>query len=106
MVKLWDYASLTADDRSRLMRRAEQDISELLPLAQEVIADIKLNGDAAVVKYARRFDAPEFHVGLLRVTPDQFARAREQVPANVISAMELAYSNIRTCHEHQMPEPM
>jgi histidinol dehydrogenase len=106
MVKLWDYASLTEDERGRLMRRAEQDITELLPLAQEVITDIKLNGDAAVVKYARRFDAPEFHAGLLRVTPEQFAAAREQVPANVVAAIELAHSNIRTFHEHQMPEPM
>lgn len=106
MVKFWDYSSLTEDDRARLMRRAEQDISDLLPLAQEVISDIRLNGDAAVVKYARRFDAPEFHAGLLRVTPEQFRKARKQVPENVIAAIELAHSNIRTFHEHQMPEPM
>lgn len=106
MVKLWDYVLLNDDDRNRLMRRAEQDITDLLPLAQEVISDIKLNGDAAVVKYARRFDAPDFHAGLLRVAPEQFAKARLQVPANVIAAIELAYDNIRTFHEHQMPEPM
>jgi histidinol dehydrogenase len=88
------------------MRRAEQDISDLLPFAQEVISDIRSNGDAAVVKYARRFDAPEFHAGLLRVTPEQFSRARKQVPDNVVAAIELAHSNIRTFHEHQMPEPM
>lgn len=106
MVKLWNYSSLSEDDRARLMRRAEQDISDLLPLAQEVIADIKSNGDAAVVKYTQRFDAPEFHAGLLRVTPEQFAKAREMVPPHVIAAIELAHSNIRTFHEHQMPEPM
>lgn len=106
MVKLWDYATLSADDRNKLMRRAEQDITDLLPLAQEVISDVKSNGDAAVVKYARRFDAPEFHAGLLRVSAEQFAAAREQVPADVVAAIEMAHSNIRTFHEHQMPEPM
>jgi histidinol dehydrogenase len=58
------------------------------------------------VKYARRFDASEFHAGMLRVSAEQFTKARAQVPPEVVKAIELAHSNIRTFHEHQMPEPM
>lgn len=105
-VKLWDNATMSSADRSTLLRRAEQDISSLLPLAEEVIADVKANGDEAVVKYARKFDAPEFHAGLLRVSKEQFDRARQQVPQEVVAAIQLAHDNIRAFHEHQMPEPM
>jgi histidinol dehydrogenase len=106
MIKLWEYAALTPDERARLMRRSEQDISELLPLAQEVVQNVRTRGDEAVVEYARKFDAKDFSAGLLRVTPEQFAEARAQVPADVIDAIRLAHENIRTFHEEQMPEPM
>lgn len=106
MINFWEYASLAQSELTKIMRRAEQDISELLPLAQTVISDVKVNGDSAVVKYARQFDAPNFTATQLRVTPEQFALARSQVPPDVIEAIKLAYHNIRTFHEHQMPEPM
>lgn len=107
MVKLWEAASLTPNERGKLMRRAEQDISELLPLAQEVITAVRSEGDEAVIRYTRKFDgAPEFTAKRLRVTPEQFAHAREQVPVAVIDAIKLAHENIKAFHEHQMPEPM
>lgn len=106
MIKLWEYAALTSDDLARLMRRSEQDISDLLPLAQEVVQNVRTRGDEAVVEYARKFDAKDFSAGLLRVTPEQFAEARAHVPADVIDAIRLAHENIRAFHEEQMPEPM
>ncbi len=106
MVKLWEYASLTAEERARLMRRAEQDISDLLPLAQEVISNVRQRGDEAVVEYARKFDAKEFSAEMLRVKPEQFTAAWERVPADVIEAIKLAYENIKIFHEEQMPEAM
>lgn len=106
MVKIWEYGALTEAEYAKIMRRAEQDINNLLPLAQEVINDVRANGDASVVKYARKFDAAEFTREQLRVTPQQFAEARRQVPPDVIKAIELAHKNIRAFHEHQMPDQM
>ncbi|MBK9122731.1 MAG: histidinol dehydrogenase [Chloroflexi bacterium] len=106
MIKLWKLSSMTPAERTLVMRRSEQDIAELLPLAQEVITAIRERGDAAVVEYARKFDAPEFSAADLRVTTDQFKAARDSVPADVIAAIELAHDNIREFHRHQMPEPM
>jgi histidinol dehydrogenase len=106
MVKLLEYAKLDPQDKARLMRRAEQDISELLPLAQEVAKNVRERGDAAVVEYARKFDAKDFSTELLRVTPQQFAEAKKHVPADVVDAIRLAHENIRKFHEEQMPEPM
>jgi len=106
MIQFWEYRNLTPDQRSRLMRRAETDIRSLLPLAQDVIDDVRQRGDAAVVDYARRFDAPEFHQSALRASPQDFAAAREALSAEVIAAIEEAYANIRRFHEEQMPEPL
>lgn len=106
MVKFLEYAHLTSQDKARLMRRAEQDISELLPLAQEVANHVRERGDEAVVEYTRKFDAKDFSVDLLRVTPQQFAEAKKHVPTDVVDAIRLAHENIRKFHEEQMPEPM
>ena len=99
-------SELDADSRQRLMRRAETDIRELLPLAQEVIDHVREGGDTAVVEYGRRFDAENFTAEMLRASESDFAAARSALSGDVTDAMELAHENIRRFHEEQMPEPM
>jgi histidinol dehydrogenase len=106
MIQFRELHSLSDDDRRRIMRRSEQDIRDLLPLAQEVIDRVRADGDAAVIDYTRRFDAPTFDAAMLRATPEQFAAARQSLSADVTAAIEAAYNNIRRFHEEQMPEPM
>jgi histidinol dehydrogenase len=105
-IQFLELSKLTESDRARILRRAEKDISDLLPLAQEVITAVKTHGDAAVVDYARRFDAKEFTAAKLKATPGDFARARGLVEPNVVEAIKLAHDNIRRFHEEQMPEAM
>jgi histidinol dehydrogenase len=98
---------LSDAEKARIMRRAEQDISELLPLAAEVTQDVRQRGDAAVVEYARKFDKVEgFTAQHLRATPEDFANARRKLEPHVTAAIEEAHKNIKRFHEAQMPEPM
>lgn len=106
MIQFWRLNEISTEQRAKIMRRAEKDISELLPLAQEVIDRVRSEGDAAVVDYARRFDAPGFEASMLRATPADFAAARAEVSPDVIAAIEAAHANIQRFHTEQMPEPM
>lgn len=106
MIQFWELEKLPKEDLARIMRRAEVDISDLLPLAQQVIDSVKAEGDTAIVKYARQFDAPQFEASMLRTTADDFASARQAVSRDVIDAIEEAHDNVRRFHEEQMPEPM
>lgn len=106
MIKYRELDRLSAEEKAILMRRAEQDIRDLLPLAQEVIDRVRTEGDAAVVEYARRFDAKNFEASMLRAAPEHFAAARSRLSADVIAAIELAHENILTFHQEQMPEKM
>lgn len=106
MIQFWRLNEISTEQRAKIMRRAEKDISELLPLAQEVIDRVRSKGDAAVVDYARRFDAPGFEASMLRATPADFAAARAEVSPDVIAAIEAAHANIQRFHTEQMPEPM
>jgi histidinol dehydrogenase len=106
MVQFLKLGELSPDDLARLLRRAEKDIRDLFPLAQEVIDRVHNEGDTAVVEYARRFDAANFEPWMLRATPNDFAAARASLSADVVAAIELAQANIFRFHSEQMPEPM
>jgi histidinol dehydrogenase len=106
MIQFLKLAELSTEQRAKIMRRAEQDISDLLPTAQDVINRVRTEGDSAVVEYARKFDAKEFTAAQLRATPADFEAARASVSPDVIEAIELAHDNIKRFHEEQMPESM
>ncbi len=106
MIQFLEYSRLTPEQLNKIMRRAETDIRDLLPLAQEVIDRVRQEGDAAVVDYARRYDAKNFEAGMLKATPEDFAAARSALSPEVIDAIQQAHDNIRRFHEEQMPEPI
>lgn len=106
MIQYWKLDELGSADLAKIMRRAEQNISDLLPLAKEVVENVKNNGDSAVVEYARKFDAKDFSASMLRATKEDFVNARSDVDAKVVDAIQQAYENILRFHEEQMPESM
>lgn len=106
MIQFLRLSEVPADQRVRIMRRAEKDIRDLFSVAEEVIDAVRTRGDAAVVEYARRFDAGGFEAHMLRATPDDFAAARRELDSEVIKAIEDAHRNIAHFHREQMPEPM
>ena len=106
MIQFLKLAELSTDAHAKLMRRAEKDIRDLFPLAQEVIDRVAREGDAAVVDFARRFDAKNFEASMLRATPEDFANARQSLEPAVIDAIKAAHDNIKRFHEEQMPEQM
>jgi len=106
MIQVRDLATLSPEELKVIMRRAEQDITALLPQAQQVIDAVRERGDEALVEYVRQFDAKEFTVDDLRVSDADFERAYAQVGAEVVEAIRRAHANIQRFHAEQMPEPM
>ncbi len=106
MIQVRELAKLTRDERAVLLRRAEQDITSLLPAAQAVIDRVRSQGDVALVEYTRQFDAPGFTAGNLKASPEDFAQAEKEIGPAVAEAVRQAHDNIRRFHEEQMPEPM
>lgn len=106
MIQMLEYSSLSPEALQRIMRRAEQDIRNLLPLAQDVIEQVRTRGDDAVVEYARKFDSADFTAPMLKASIQDFAEARASLDSEVIAAIEEAHHNILRFHKAQMPEPM
>lgn len=106
MIQSWELNRLTSEELNKILRRAETDIRALFPVAEHVINEVREHRDAAVVKYARQFDAPSFESTLLKATKEDFTNARATVSKEVINAIVEAHKNIERFHAEQMPESM
>ena len=62
--------------------------------AREVLEDIRLNGDAAVLKYAEMYDGVALRPTELRVTAQEIARAREAVDAEFRAAARETHKRV------------
>ena len=66
----------------------------------EIIADVRENGDAALKKYAEKFDGARLEA--LAVTPAEIEAAVAQVAPEFIGILEKAAGNIRAFHSRQL----
>jgi histidinol dehydrogenase len=72
--------------------------------AQEVVADVRLRGDQALVEYAQRFDRASLSADGLRVPPSEILKARNLVRPELLEALQGMADRLRTTCERQKPE--
>lgn len=70
----------------------------------EILQRVRAVGDAAVIEYARKFDAPEMVISDLRVTEDEFAEAAELIDDDFMETLHFAADRIRRFHEREMED--
>jgi histidinol dehydrogenase len=66
-----------------------------------IVSDVRRGGDAALLRYARKFDGLD---GPIDVPPDELRRAAATVPREVRAAIRDAARNIRTVAKRQVPK--
>ena len=87
-----------------LRRRLRQGDGPCAATVREIIAAVRERGDAALMEYINRFDAPELTVDGLRVSEEEFARARAAVDDAFVATLEKAVERIWSFHEHEREE--
>jgi histidinol dehydrogenase len=82
-------------------RRDEEDDAERI--AAEIIRRIRLEGDAAVIDYTRRFDRLELSPARLRIGAEEIAAAVSRCDGRELAALALARDRIEDYHRRQLP---
>jgi histidinol dehydrogenase len=101
-----DLASLSREERARLLERVQQaDPGEAGEVVAEIVAAVRERGDAALREYTRRFDGAELTDRGMRVSAEEFDRAEETLDPDLKEAIGYAVANIRSHHEAQLPVP-
>ena len=78
----------------------EANAADVSATVAEIIADVRANGDAALLKYNARFDRAEGVA--LEVTPEEMDAAYASVDPELVKVMQLAAENIREFHKRQL----
>jgi histidinol dehydrogenase len=68
-----------------------------------IIADVRARGDAALCDYTARFDRLTLSPAHLRVTEAEIDAAVAAVPAELLTALDLAATRIEAFHQAQLP---
>ncbi len=102
-MNIFELKKMSPEEKRKIMRRAETDISEYMQTAREISLDVKENGDKAVLSYTKKFDKVELKNGM-RVSQEEIEAGYGRLDKETREAIEYAAGNIRTFHEAQMPE--
>ena len=97
---------MSYDQRSVLLTRPENDLDLFLERVKPVIEDVRIKGDAALVKYAAKFDKAHFRASDIKASETEFEEAFDLLDRDVIEALEYGANNIRRFHEDQLPDKM
>lgn len=91
---------MTSGDFS-LQREVDYGSPEQNAAVKEIVAGVKSEGDAALLRYTQQFDHTELTADKLRVTEAEIQSAYEQVDASFIEAIQKAAQQIRSYHQKQ-----
>ncbi len=105
-MNIFNLNEMTAEEKSKIMKRAETDITSHMILAKEVSDDVKINGDAALVKYTAMYDKVTLAQNKIKVTEQEIEDGYNRLDPKVRGAIEYAAKNIKNFHEKQLPEEM
>ena len=90
-----------ADFKARLHWSADTDAAIEQRVA-EILADVRVRGDAAVLEYTERFDGLKAHsMAALELTQVELKAAFESLPADQREALQAAAARVRSYHEAQ-----
>lgn len=68
----------------------------------EILQTVKQEGDSALLRYTRQFDAPDLTEEQLSVTEDEIDSAYDRVDEEFLEILRNSLSNIESFHRHQL----
>jgi histidinol dehydrogenase len=102
-MKIYHYPSAAAEKKvSAIVNRGLNFKQKDYQAVSRIIDDVRRNGDKAVIKYARRFDAPRLSVGSIKVTAGEMDAALKKADRRFVRAINRAASQIETFHRQQV----
>ncbi len=85
-----------------LKARQQETNADVTCAVQDILDDVRREGDAAVTRYSAKFDHAEGPIRVIEAA--EIADAKSRIDAELLGAMERAAVNIRRFHQQQVQE--
>lgn len=92
---------LSKDLLQILKDREQSSYEEYEAVVQEIIDDVKENGDNALLHYNKKFDQVALTAETLKVTAEEIKEAYKSISPEVVRALQKAYDRISHYHQKQ-----
>ncbi|MFP4313158.1 MAG: histidinol dehydrogenase [Alphaproteobacteria bacterium] len=99
-INFYRWSETDKATKTKIMRRAQADLNEIMDLVRPIIADVKDRGDKALIEYARKFEGCELQS--LSASQEDFERAEKTLDQELKTAIKHCIQNVRKFHEEQM----
>jgi histidinol dehydrogenase len=104
-MQILDWNSLETDGRRAALARPRlESMHDIEQLARSIIREVRRDGDAALLRFAERFDRAR--LAALQVSPAEFDFAETQLDATQVAAIGTAIDNVRRFHAAQLAPPL
>ncbi|MBO4395777.1 MAG: histidinol dehydrogenase, partial [Eubacterium sp.] len=90
------------DILATLLKRSPGQYGEYQAAVDDILRDVRVNGDEAVISLTEKFDKAKLTPETLRVSETELKSAYEQVSDELIGVMKRSLANIRKFHEKQV----
>lgn len=99
-MKIYDYSDLNASDITALVQRNVDPANEIRAIVEEVLSNVKQNGDNALIDYAQKFD--KVSLDKLYLDKAELAEIASAISAEQKAALQIAYNNVYKFHQTQV----
>ena len=102
-MKIYNYPSKAAEKRvSAIINRGLVFKKKDYQSVERILADVRRQGDQAVIKYANQFDAPQLKIDSMKVASAEIDSASKLVKPAFVRALNRAASQIQSFHKQQI----
>lgn len=88
---------------SNLLNRFQASDQTVITSVAKILADVRSGGDAAVIGYTKKYDAPEMEQPLA-VSSEELEQAYNLVDSSFLETIEVAIDRIQGFHEREMED--
>jgi len=100
MLKVYNYSDLNQDDIDRLCKRNVDESNHIKTVVSEIIDEVKLKGDDALILYAEKFDSIKLEK--LYLEKEELELIAAEAGEAEKQALQIAYNNIVKFHASQL----
>ena len=101
MIQILKWSDTPNDVKEKIMKRAQADMEPIQQSVAEWIEKVKNKGDAAILEYIRKFDAPNFQIERLRVNKEDIEEAYAKVAPEVLEKIKEQIAISTAFHKKQ-----
>jgi len=99
-MKIYNYSELSTSDVTALVQRNVDPANEIRTIVEDVLTNVRQNGDNALIDYAQKFD--KVSLDKLYLDKAELAEIASAISEEQKAALQIAYNNIYKFHQTQV----